>query len=117
MIKIIVFVLLTVVALSVLAQYRYRGARWENVSDYPEFFSSQTASKSDDDDEPGVEMRMREGYLYVKTDHTVNVKVVNVLGSLVSETVLEAGTSRMPLQTRGIYIVRAGKCARRVKVN
>ncbi|MDE6644663.1 MAG: hypothetical protein K2J97_01080 [Muribaculaceae bacterium] len=117
MIRIIIFVLLMVVALSALAQYRSSGARWENISTWEGDFSEQTVTTTADDEEPGVKMTMREGYLYVTTDHKVRVRVVSVLGTPVSETVLEAGTSRLPLRSRGIYVVRVGKSVRRVKVN
>lgn len=117
MIRIIIFVLFMVVALSALAQYRSSGARWESISTEETVFPEQTIPGNADDEEPGVRMTMREGYVYVTTDHKVRVKVVSVLGTPVSETVLEAGTSRLPLRSRGIYIVRVGKSARRVKVN
>lgn len=114
MIRIIVFVLFVVVALTAIAQYR-SGTRWENISSFQDL-QTQTTGDSNDE-EPGVKMTMREGYLIIITDHTVNVKVVSVLGKHVSDVTLDAGTWRMPLRTRGIYVVRAGKCARRVKVN
>ncbi len=117
MIRIIIFVLFMVVALSALAQYRSSGARWENISTVESAFPAQTITTPADDEEPGVEITMREGYLYVTTDHKVRVKVVSVLGTPVSETTLESGTSRLPLRSRGIYVVRVGKSVRRVKVN
>lgn len=114
MLRIIIVVLIAVVALTALAQLRSSGLRWESVSsELPTF----TLGTPGDDEEPGVEITMREGYVYVKTDHMVGVKVVNVLGNPVSEAVLEAGTSRLQLHKRGIYVVRVGKTARRVKVN
>lgn len=117
MFRIIVFVLFAVVSLSVPAQYRSSGARWENVDGYQQDFQTQTMSRNVDDEEPGVEIALREGYVYVTTDHTIQVKVVSVLGAPVSDAVLEPGTFRLPLRSRGIYIVRAGKSVRRMKIN
>ncbi|MCX4259160.1 MAG: hypothetical protein OSJ34_05510 [Muribaculaceae bacterium] len=118
MIRIIIFVLLMVVALTAVAQFRngLRGG-WENVDISSDIFMSQAEYQSAENDEPGVNLVMRGGYIYVKTDHTINVKVLSVLGSTVSDTTIDAGTFRLLLQKRGIYIVKAGKSARRVKVS
>lgn len=86
-----------------------RRARWEVV----EALSS---------DEPGdgssdrVEVSARDGYIYVSTRRETNVKVFTILGQLVSQGRLPAGTSRLKVAGKGIYILKTGTFTCRVTI-
>lgn len=105
MIKIILIVLLLVCVLNIIAQFR-SGTRWECAED---IFN---ASHQKDE----IRMALHKGYLYVKTSRTIHINVKEEDGARVSDTHLDAGTYRMPLKSRGIYTVKAGKTVRRVRV-
>ena len=66
--------------------------------------------------EESVDVAVREQYLYVFSPQPVNVKLFTILGQLVSQASLPAGTSRIKVATRGIYILKAGTVTRRITI-
>lgn len=61
-----------------------------------------------------LETTVRGGYLYVTTNRPVNIRLFTILGQLVSSRSLPAGTSRIRLATRGMYILKSENTARRI---
>ena len=62
----------------------------------------------------GVEIFGLNGALVVRTPHRVQVKVFTILGQLVSQAVLNPGTSQLRISARGIYIVKIGNVTQKV---
>ena len=69
---------------------------------------------SSSNEEEGVEIFAANGYIYISTDHEIPVRVVSILGQPLGEGRLKAGTYRMPMKSRGIYIIKAGMATLRV---
>lgn len=83
-------------------------AEWEHVD--------TQASVSDTPETERLDVTVHDGYIYVSTSRAVTVKVFTILGQLVSQAKLPAGTSRLKLTARGIYILKAGSQTRRVTI-
>lgn len=80
---------------------------WETVS---------SAASADASEAPVYEASVRNGYVYVTVSKPLTVKVYTILGQLVSQQTVPAGTSRLRLQVRGIYILKMGEVTRRINV-
>ncbi len=78
-----------------------------------ETISSSTADLGDSD---RIDVVVKDGYIYITTNHVVNVKIFSILGQLISQKTLQPGTSRLRVPARGIYILKAGTYTRRVTV-
>ncbi len=55
-----------------------------------------------------LEVKASRGQIFVTTTRPVQVKVFSILGQLVSQENIPAGTSRLALGAHGIYIVKIG---------
>ncbi len=73
-----------------------------------------TELQSDRDDR--IDVTVREGYIYVTTPKPVTVRVMTILGQLISQQQVPAGTSRLRVTARGIYILKAGTVTKRVTI-
>ena len=62
----------------------------------------------------GVEIFQRNGTIIIRTQRPVLVRVFTILGQLVSQATLPAGTSELKLNTRGIYMVKVGSITQKV---
>ena len=62
----------------------------------------------------GVEIYGINGSIIVRTPHKVQVRVFTILGQMVSQAVLNAGTSELKINARGIYIVKIGNITQKV---
>ena len=62
----------------------------------------------------GVEIFQRNGTIIIRTQRPVQVRVFTILGQLVSQATLPAGTSELKLNTRGIYMVKGGSITQKV---
>jgi hypothetical protein len=62
------------------------------------------------------DVRSRDGYIFVSTDHQVNIKLFSILGQLISQQTLQPGVWRLKVKARGIYILKTGAVTRRVTV-
>jgi len=81
----------------------------------PEWQTVTTATaETADSDRPDI--YVRDGYIYVITSRPLNVKIYSILGHLISNKNLTAGTSRLKVPARGIYILKAGNITRRITV-
>ena len=63
-----------------------------------------------------IDVTVREGYIYVSTPKPVTVRVMTILGQLISQQQVPAGTSRLRVNARGIYILKAGTVTKRVTI-
>lgn len=80
-------------------------ARWETVE-------TVVAELSDE----CFDVAVRDNYIYVYAPRPVNIKLFTILGQLVSQGSLPAGTSRLRVANRGIYILKAGTLTRRITI-
>ncbi len=56
----------------------------------------------------GIEIFGSNGVITIRTTHRIQVRVFTILGQLVSQSVLNAGTSELHMGSRGIYLVKIG---------
>lgn len=82
--------------------------KWEYVS------SSLTTDDTSDTEK--VEVTVKDGYIYVDTPKPITIKLMSILGQLVSQQNLPAGVSRIKMSAKGIYILKAGSLTKRVSV-
>ncbi len=103
------FVLITVILLSALLS---TGAapRWEAVDSPGRIFTEQKAETEITD------VAVRDSCIYVTSTRQVNVKVFTILGQLISQATLPAGTHRLQMSAKGIYILKLGTTTRRVTI-
>ena len=102
--------LLAILAVVLLAMTASSAApRWESVDTPVEM---EVISDQKPDDDATVEMTVKEGYVYIGS----SVKVFTILGQLISQESLSAGTHRLRMTTRGVYILKVGSLTRRVTI-
>lgn len=58
--------------------------------------------------EADVEVRSGKGVIVVATPRPVSVKVYTILGQVISQETLPAGTSCLTISGHGVYIVKVG---------
>jgi len=75
---------------------------WENLKSERAVESRRIAKESD------VEVRAGKGVIIVATSRPVAVKVYTILGQVVSQETLPAGTSCLTVAGHGVYIVKVG---------
>ncbi len=75
-----------------------------------------TSPAGQDDAPVSVEATVRDGYLYVTLSRRAQIKLFTILGQTVSQAELPAGTSRLRIAARGIYILRAGDTTVRITI-
>jgi hypothetical protein len=66
------------------------------------------------DPESSTDAVVVDGYIYVWSQRPVNVKLVSILGQQIRQDAVPAGLHRIRLNTRGIYILRAGSLTKRI---
>lgn len=76
----------------------------------------ETTSTITDTPQDQPEITVRGGYVYVTTAKPVTVKIFSILGQLISQKTIPAGTSRTLITARGIYILKAGTVTRRITI-
>ena len=64
----------------------------------------------------GIEIYTRPGTLIVHTPVKSSVKVLSILGQLISQTTINPGTFELPLNTHGIFIVKINEYTVRVAI-
>ena len=69
---------------------------------------------ADNDTPVRAEVAVRDGYVYVTLSRRAQVKIFTILGQAVSQAELPAGTSRLRISARGIYILKAGDITLRI---
>ncbi len=63
-----------------------------------------------------INISSHDGYVYLSTPHSTNVKIFSILGQLISQKDIQAGSYRIRLASKGIYILRAGSITRRITI-
>lgn len=63
-----------------------------------------------------LEITVKDGYVYVTTSKPVTVKIFSILGQLISQKNIPAGTSRTHISSRGIYILKVGSVTKRITI-
>ncbi|MBD5265956.1 MAG: T9SS type A sorting domain-containing protein [Duncaniella sp.] len=104
------FVFIAFVVLSALLS---SGAapRWEAVDAPGRIFTEQRAEQE------GIDVAVNDSAIYVASQHQVSVKVFTILGQLISQETLPAGTHRLQMSAKGIYILKIGtNITRRVTI-
>ena len=82
--------------------------RWESI-EIPDRADIERVETSD-----GLDILVKEGYIYITTTRPVTVKVFTILGQLISQETITPGTHRLRIAARGIYILKAGSATRRI---
>lgn len=101
--------LMTVAALTLLSVSAVAAPSWEKVA-------SRQTEVTDMADADAVDVSVYDGSIYLSLGTKTEVKVFTILGQLVAHQKLDAGTWRMPLSARGIYILKAGSVTRRITI-
>ena len=94
-------------ASQITAQSGWRETTTETVS------SSNPESRLTND---GIEISSKNGNIIVRLPQKAQVKVFTILGQLVSQAELNAGTSMLKINSRGIYIVKVGNVTQKVAI-
>ena len=102
------FRLLAVVAALTFGAIAAAAPKWEKVG--------AAMTEMIDQSSDNIEVKVIDGSIVLTVSQTTNVKLFTILGQLVAEQKIEAGTWRMPLSSRGIYILKAGSVTRRVTI-
>lgn len=92
--------ILTVLAIACAAPASARS--WEQVRPQKAVESKLIVRESE------VEVRAGRGTIIVTTNHSVQVKVYSILGQLISQETIPAGTSRLQISSHGVFIVKIG---------
>jgi hypothetical protein len=66
------------------------------------------------DMEGATEVVVRDGYIYIWSQKPVNVKLFSILGQQIHQDTVPAGLHRLKLNSKGIFILRAGSLTKRV---
>lgn len=104
----ILFILLLALATPLL---NAKTTRWEQVADTLVNLTTPGADADAQEQEPVI--IVRDQYVYISLPQTSQVSVINILGHPIEDTMLDEGTYRLRLPSRGIYIVKSqGKIAR-----
>lgn len=63
-----------------------------------------------------IEIRASRGMIIITTSRPVQVKIYTILGQIVAQDSLQAGTFRLPVNTHGVYLVKIGEITCKVAV-
>lgn len=63
-----------------------------------------------------VEIVNRDGVLYITVDRPMKIEIYSILGQLITKRQVAAGTVRLALGQRGVYILKAGSTTRRINL-
>lgn len=92
------------------------GAAASSTGAWEEINTSIPAIAQTIDSDSDTDIAVHDGYIYIHTDKTVTVKIFSILGQLISQETVKAGTYRIRIHSRGIYILRAGTTTRRITI-
>lgn len=103
-------VISVVVALGVALAALGAPPAWEHVANPPQALTEIIDTDSQ------TEVVVRDGYIYIYLARPTQVKLFSILGQPIATETLSAGTHRLRLTSRGIYLLRAGSTTRRVTI-
>ena len=95
------------VALAVVGQQPASPPRWEPTENVP----AESLPV-----EPGANVSVHDRYIYIELEQPQNVTLFTILGQPVTQMQLPAGTSRLKVNDRGIYILKIGSTTRRITI-
>lgn len=107
--KLLTSVILLLASVGLAGQAGAQG-QWREVSS--EIHSTANAESRINNE--GIEIFSKDGCIIVRLPQKAQVKVFTILGQLVSQAELNAGTSMLKLNSRGIYIVKVGNVTQKV---
>lgn len=61
-----------------------------------------------------TEVVVRDGYIYIWSQRPVTVKLFSILGQQIHQETVAAGIHRLKINSKGIFILRAGSLTKRV---
>lgn len=61
-----------------------------------------------------TEVAVKDGYIYIWSQKPVGVKLFSILGQQIHSETVPAGIHRLRLNTKGIFILKAGTLTKRV---
>lgn len=102
--------LIAIAAIIIISAIGWNARAWE-ATERP---NQQAERQQVDADTP--EISVRDGWIYVTTSRPITIKIFSILGQLISQDTLPAGSFRMHVQARGIYILKAGTTTRRITI-
>lgn len=76
----------------------------------------ENVAQSQNIDSEQIDVLVRDGYIYVACRRDTPVKVFTILGQLISSQTLPAGTHRLRMAAKGIYILKTDNATRRVTI-
>ena len=76
----------------------------------------QGKSLNDPRTSDGVEIYGSNGVITIVTPKRITVRVYTILGQMISQAVLQPGTSELRLGSRGIYLVRIANITQKVAI-
>ena len=111
--KSVIILSVTFALLSVLFHFEAQGARpeWTDVN-YEVTLPSLVDPRISD----GIEIFAKDGTVIIRTPRKVQVKVFTILGQLVSQDILNPGTSELKIASRGIYIIKIGSLTQKIAI-
>lgn len=95
------------------ASAAFAARNWEEVNNPPAAVHRQDKVSVEQDE---VDILVYEGSVYITSGKPVQVKVFTILGQIISSETVPAGTHRLKLNSRGIYILRIGTQTRRITI-
>lgn len=96
--------ILTLSAIAIIAALPAFGARsWESLKNTDRLPQSRIVKQTVD-----IEVRSAGSRIIVTTSRPVQVRVFSILGQLISQETLPAGTSMLELNMHGVFIVKIG---------
>lgn len=88
-----------------------RPARWEVLS------ATEPNQNLDAGTAELLDVQVRDdGSVYITTDRSAKIEVFSILGQLITSKQVPAGTVRLTLGARGIYILKSGTATRRINL-
>lgn len=66
--------------------------------------------------EDNIDLIVRDGFIFITTPRPVEARVYTILGQLVTKKKIPAGTVRLSLGLRGVYILKTDTLTRRINL-
>lgn len=63
-----------------------------------------------------IEINVKDGVVTVTTSKTVTIKIFTILGQLITTETVKPGAKKFHIESRGIYILKAGSVTRRITI-
>ena len=77
---------------------------WESIRRAEKIADARIVAQTED-----IEVMTQKGVIIITTVKPIEIKVFTILGQLVSQEKLPAGTSQLNIGSHGVYIVKVGE--------